>query len=222
MAPAGQFSGYHDALHLVTQESSNDSFLRRSTSPFPSPNPGVFLRRDVANPTPTTIVGAGPRTGPDPLRSRSLESALRLPARRSLRLRRSAYHQRLLPYRELPGGFRTWWARICSGLGRPSRQYPPDAPGGPVQPPHAQLGQEAWDSGDRLPHRRTEARESANSTCPPIPPARGSSVSWSTAPRPPSGTCNATATTGSTCTARSHTLTSIITSFISGIPIGGM
>ena len=42
-------------------------------------------------------------------------------------------------------------------LGRPSRQYPPDAPGRPVQPPHAGLGQEARDSGDRLLRRRTEA-----------------------------------------------------------------
>ena len=52
---------------------------------------------------------ASAQAGPDSLRSRSLESALCLPARRRLRLHRSADHQRLLPDREDPGGFRTWW-----------------------------------------------------------------------------------------------------------------
>ena len=155
VAPAGQLSGYHDALHLVTQEPSDDP----SSAGAPI---GSQAQTQASSSTGTQATqpqvpsSASAQAGPDSLRSRSLESALCLPARRRLRLHRSADHQRLLPDRADSGRFSHLVARPVR-LGRPSRQYPPDAPGRPVQPPHAGLGQEARDSGDRLSRRRTEA-----------------------------------------------------------------
>ena len=178
----------------------------------------MILPPPVSLPSPTSQRRRRPRPvltlfGPDPL---SQHYASRLDGVYDCvdRLTINAY----FPIAQTPGGFLRLAGRSVR-LGRQPRQHPPDVPGRLLQPPRPRV-----EKKDGIPviHRRAGERSmrSANSTYPPIPHAPGSSASWSTSPRPPSGTCNATATTGSTCAARSLTRTPTTTPFISGMPNG--
>src|SRR5262245_30775012 len=89
----GSSPSYNGALHLVTQESSDGSW---------SAGARLQAHPQTQAPARTDVATDG---------SRPPQPVLRLPARRRLRLRRSAYHQRLLPHRPDP----RWLSYLVAG-----------------------------------------------------------------------------------------------------------